>query len=78
MEADLHNKNLMDLVAQKDDTAEQHQVLYTLPRPLTPLFSCRAVPAPYSRKSENEGRAVPDSSSLSLAECLGFLSLFST
>eukprot|EP00116_Pleurobrachia_bachei_P001466 sb/3461728/ len=26
MEADLHNKNLMDLVAQKEDTNEQHQL----------------------------------------------------
>ena len=29
MEADLHNKNLMDLVNKKDESVEQHQVEYS-------------------------------------------------
>lgn len=31
LEADLHNKNLMDLVSKKDESVESHQVQYWTP-----------------------------------------------
>lgn len=70
MEADLHNKNLMDLVAQKDDTAEQHQpkavrVEADAPLPPPPAAASPSISDNNASEGKGKGRKSGSSSSSS-------------